>query len=154
MEISTWSKFTAGFIAMFLLFSGLAAGDYYYNNQDSYSVTGDSEFSVPQYESQEEIATELVAPFLFIVIILRFAFQKVLFFTFAEDDRNRVLTGQDDFRSKFSREATMMSIAVAGMMIPTPFWEYVRLVASSIGLLTAGIILLIIFYFIWSFING
>lgn len=151
MKISTLNKLPV-LLAVTLVLSVTAMGSHYYNHQSGYSVT-DSGFSVPEYESQSEIATELVAPFLFIVVLLKFSFQKVLVFTFAEDDRIDY-PGRDDYKSLYSREATLMAVAVAGMMIPTPFWRYVRLVSSSLGLIATLAIALVILYLIYSFIRG
>ncbi|MFT4892281.1 MAG: hypothetical protein ACI8Z7_000048 [Candidatus Nanohaloarchaea archaeon] len=153
MEISTLNR-TSAFLLILMLFSGLVAGSHYYSHQQSgYSVTGDTGFSVPEYESQSELATELVAPFLFIVVLMKFAFQKVLIFSFAEDDRVD-WPGRDDHKSLYSREATLMAVAVTGMMIPTPFWGYVRLIASSLGFIATSAVALVILFLIYSFIRG
>jgi hypothetical protein len=151
--ISISTKFSV-LAAIFVLLSGLAVGSHYYDHQQSgYSVTGDTGFSVPEYESQSQLATELVAPFLFIVVLMKFAFQKVLIFSFAEDDRVD-WPGRDDHKSLYSREATLMAVAVTGMMIPTPFWGYVRLIASSLGLIATSAVALVILFLIYSFIRG
>jgi hypothetical protein len=147
--ISTSSKKLVALTAIILFFTGLIAGSHYYNHQ-GYSVTQDSGFSIPEYSSQSELATQLAAPFIFIVVLLKFSFERVLQFVL---DTNNHPPGMDD-TPDVSRESTVMAIAVAGMMIPTPFWDYVRWMASGIGVATTGALLLVVLFLIFAFLNN
>ncbi|MFB6226133.1 MAG: hypothetical protein ABEJ02_02165 [Candidatus Paceibacteria bacterium] len=138
-----------------LLFSGMATGSHYYDHDQGLEFDASSGFSVPEYDSQAEIATELVAPFIFLTVILRFGFQKVLIFTFASEENGRhPMDVFSDKRMSFSKEATLMALTVTAMLIPTPFWTYVRLIASSLGLIATSIIALTLLYLIFSFLKG
>lgn len=151
MKISTSTKFL-GLLSVCVLIGGTALGSHYYDHQEGYSVTGDTGFSIPEYNSQSELATELIAPFLFIVILMKFAFERVLEFTLVgNNDRPNPW---DDSGENVSREATLMAIAVTGMMIPTPFWSYVRTVASSLALVATSAVLLVLLFLIYSFFRG
>lgn len=148
MMISTSTKLGVLASALLLL-TGLAASSHYYDHSgDGYSVT-DSGFSVPEYESQSELATELVAPFLFLVILLKFALESVL--ATVLDTNDVQVPGE---KPDVSREATLMAVAITGMLIPTPFWDYIRLAAGSIGLIATGALILAILFVIRSFIKG
>ncbi|PSG98715.1 MAG: hypothetical protein BRC29_01145 [Nanohaloarchaea archaeon SW_7_43_1] len=149
MMISTSTKLFP-LAVIVLLFSGLAFSSHYYDHQrSSYSITGDTGFSVPQYDSQAELATELIAPFLFLVILLKFGLEMVL--SNVLDSNNAPIPGE---KPDVSRESTLMALTITGMLIPTPFWDYMRLAASSIGLIATGAVILAILFVIYSFIQG
>lgn len=155
MKTSTLNKKLLALLLVAVLLSGMGAAEHYYGDSggESFSVTEmDSGFSVPEYNSQAEIATELVAPFLFIVILLKFGFEKMLMFAFASDDHN--VADMLDEGPSFSKEATLMAVTVAAMLIPTPFWDYVRLLGGSIGLAATVAVLLALLFVIFSFLKG
>jgi len=146
--ISTSTKLGA-LTAVLLLLTGLSMSSHYYSHQQTgYSVT-DTGFSVPEYDSHSELATELVAPFLFLVILLKFALESVL--ASVLDTNDVPVPGE---KPDVSKEATLMSLTIAGMLIPTPFWDYVRLAAGSIGLIATAAVILAILFVIRSFIKG
>lgn len=109
-----------------LMVSGVSA-DYYYGNSggSDYTINGDTGFSVPQYDSQQEIITFLVLPFIFISVLLRYAFIRALHLTLADDNEPPLLYPADK-RPDVSREATVMALAATGMLVPSPMWTYVR----------------------------
>lgn len=149
VTISTSTKLSSLAVAIVLL-TGLALGSHYYDHQkEGYSVTGDTGFSVPEYESQSEIATELVAPFLFLVILLKFALESVL--ATILDTNDTPIPGD---KPDVSKEATLMAVTIAGMLIPTPFWDYMRLAAGSIGLMATAALALAVLFVIYSFLKG
>lgn len=107
------------------MISGVSA-DYYYGDSGSdYSIDGDTGFSIPQYDSQQEIITLLVLPFIFISVLLRYVFIRALHLTLA-DDNNPPLLYPADKRPDVSREATVMALAATGILVPSPMWTYVR----------------------------
>lgn len=150
--ISTSTRKVAAISVLLFFVAGIASGSHYYeHDSQGYSVNPeDSQFSIPEYNSQSALLTQLIAPFLFIVVLLKFSFERVL--QFVLDTNNHPPWGND--KPDVSRESTIMSIAIAGMMIPTPFWDYVRLAASGIGLVTTGAVLLVILFLIFSFLRG
>lgn len=147
--ISTSTRKTAALVLTAVAFIGLSAGSHYYDHgSQGYSVTQDSGFSIPEYNSQSELATELVAPFLFIVVLLKFSFERVLQFVLDTNDHPI-----HDQEPDVSRESSLMAVAVAGMMIPTPFWDYVRWIASSIGVIASLSVALVILFLMYSFLK-
>lgn len=146
-------------LSVLILFTGLASASHYYSD-DGYSVTGDSAFVLPEYDSdsnsnhdynsQAELATELIAPFIFLVVLLKFTLERVLQFVLDTNDH----PPWSDNGESVSREATVMSVAIAGMLIPTPFWGYIRLIAGGIGFLASAAVLLVVGYLIFSFLSG
>jgi len=108
-----------GIILLFGIFlGGSVSADYYYNsgNQDNSDVNS---FSIPEYDSQKEIATQLVAPFLLITVILQIGLRRALYFTL---DTNSPLAG-DSEKKKARKQATIIALIIAGMMIPTPLFQ-------------------------------
>lgn len=134
------------------MLSGVSA-DYYYGNSHSGSITGDTGFSVPQYESQREIITQLVAPFLFVSILLQILFNRALRFAFVDEDQNRgILDLVENNRPNLRRESTLMAITATAILIPTPFWDYVRWATASIAVISVTgliVVILFLFYLVW-----
>lgn len=133
---------------LLVLFTGFIYGSHYYQHSQGYSVTGDTGFSIPEYNSQAEIATELVAPFLFLVILLKLPLEVVLGFVY---DTNDSIPGR---RPDVSKEASLMSITITAMLIPTPFWRYIRLAAGSIGLIATVTLIISVLFLIYLFFKG
>lgn len=147
---------------MLIGFMSSVSADFYYNQGGGLSGDGfsqDSFFSFPEYDSQVEIATELVAPFIFISVLLQFALSKALSFILAnnKDDPlndNRVLWGlprgtytRDD-SVDVSRYSMIMSLTITASLIPTPYWDWISGIMRLIGVgtaaaLVAGIIIVI-----------
>lgn len=139
-------------IVSILMFTGVSA-EYSYGNSNDYGLDDQTEFSVPEYDSQQEILTKLVVPFLFLTVLLRTLFNRALRFAFV-DDSNDLLTLVEDNKPNMNREATLMAITATGMLIPTPFWTYVTYAVGSIAVLslTALIAVLLFFlYLVWKF---
>lgn len=153
--ISASTRKLAALTIASVIFIGIVSGSHYYEHDDSFgdnsfSVAEDSTFSIPQYDSQSELATQLVAPFIFIVVLLKFSFERVL--QFVLDTNDHPPWGDDG--ADVSRESTIMAITVAGMMIPTPFWDYVRLVASGIGFAATAAVFLVVLFLIFAFLKA
>lgn len=113
-------------ILLGLMISGVSA-DYYYGDSGG-SITTDTGFTIPEYGSQEEIVTQLVAPFLLITILLQIAFQRALSFAFVDNDNGPTLRQLivDEDPPSVKKESTVMALAVAGMLVPTPFFKYIN----------------------------
>lgn len=119
----------------------IAGEGYYGDGRDDLSDL-DTGFSVPEYSSQSELVTKLVAPFLFVSFLLRLALMRALRLAFArdQDDRIHLLFGEEQ-RVDVSSEATIMSVAITAMMIPTPAWDMVTVLGQLIGVLPMLIVL-------------
>lgn len=135
-----------------LLVSGVAA-QHYYESGSGYG-SHDSEFSVPQFESQEEILAELVAPFIFMSILLQFFLQKVLHFTLRDQDDYPAGIRLTDDRPNVRRESTLMAVTITGILIPTPFWTYVRYSIASIGLIAVTMFVGVFLFIVYLFLKG
>ena len=134
-----------------LILSGLIGGasaDYYYYDQGN--SMGD--WSVPQFDSQEQLVQQFVAPFLFIVVLLQFSLRKALAFTFAKDDEyDQPFTRNE--KPNVSKEATVMAIAIALMMVASPYWSWVQAFATGIGLLAMSGLVLVFMFLIYLFVR-
>lgn len=130
-------------LALLLILLTTTATAYYYNQDNT--ITQDNYFSTPQYDSQKEIATKLVLPFLFIVVVLNYALEKALITTLADEQTLTDLKrGSKKERKKASKYATVMAITIAGSLIPTPYWQIIQGMMNSIGIL-GGLALLFLF---------
>lgn len=133
------------------MISGVSA-DYYYGDSGS-SITEDTGFSVPEYKSQREIMTQLVAPFIFVAILLQILFNRALRFAFVDESKgNDLLNLVENNTPSLRRESTLMAVTATAILIPTPFWGYVRWATASIAVLSVtGLIgvILFLFYLVW-----
>lgn len=123
---------------MVLLFVVPAASSYYYSSQDS--ITQDS-FSVPTYDSQKDIATKLVAPFLLVTILLQTFLQRSL--SIALDTK----------KSNVRKKSVAMAVAITGMLVPTRFFqminEAVAIIFGSAAYIFFILIVAAFFYALW-----
>lgn len=132
------------------MITGVSA-DYYYGGGDigsGTSITDDTDFSLPQYESQQEILTLIVLPFIFISVILRYAFVRALHLSLA-DGRDVPALYHEEAKPDVSRESTVMALAATGILVPSPMWNYVvwviQLLDSIVVLAFAGIVLFVLY---------
>ena len=146
-------------IILFFLLIGMISGvsaDYYYGNSGSNSITGDTGFSVPEYESQRELATKLIAPFLFVTILLQVLFERALRFAFVDEDQNRDMLSlvSNNNPPSVRKESTLMALAAAGILIPSPFWGYVRFATASIPTIAISVIVIGFLYWAYKFLSA
>lgn len=137
----------------FLLFLGLVltslvSANYYYNDGSS---SLDQWGQIPQFDSHEEIVAQFVAPFIFITVLLKFSLEKALEFTF-DNSNERPAPWEDDGPS-VEREATVMALAISGMLVASPYWSWIQTLATSIGVLAAGALVLIFLFLIYVFVR-
>lgn len=116
-----------------------AATSYYYSGgQDS--ITEDT-FSMPVYDSHQEIATKLVAPFLLVTIILQTFLQRSLSFTLDSHD------------SRLKKNSLIMALAITAMLVPTQFFQMINsavaLIFGSAAYLFFVVIVGAFFYALW-----
>lgn len=125
-----------------MILSTVAGSHYYGKGGDSASITdADTGFSVPQYDSQAEIVTQLVAPFIFVSFLLRLALSRALTLALAQDQHDRIAIFRPEERVDVSTESTVISIAITAMMIPTPAWDFVTILGQVLGVIPQLIIL-------------
>lgn len=152
VEVETISTSTTKLmvgLAGILMLSGAVSGYYYGDSGGSYDSTMDS-FSVPEYDSHQEILLKLVVPFIFIFLIINFMLEKVLLFTYADDDSlPSYLRGEDEEKKRVKKYSTLISLTIAAMLIPTPFWDKIIFVSASIPVLALGAIVLVLLYFLY-----
>lgn len=130
-------------------FVSSVSADFYYNQGPGLSgISNDSYLSMPGYTNHKEIATELVAPFIFVTVLLHFALSRALSFILANDSDDpirdnlvrwglpRGVETYDDSRVDVSKYSMIMSITIAASLVPTPYWSLIRGTMASIGLLT------------------
>ena len=143
-----------GFLSV-IMFSGVAA-DYYYSDTGSNSIVEGTDFSVPQFESQRELATKLVAPFIFIAILLQVLFERALKFAFIDEDQNRDLFDMmtNNEPPSVRKESTIMALAVTALLIPTPFWDYVIFAAASIPVVAVSLVAIAFLYGAYKFLSA
>ena len=148
-ETSTLSKL----LGLFLLFSfsiGGVSADYYYPDQGQSSMNDWG--VIPQFDSQEQLVQEFVAPFLFIVVLLQFSLRKALAFTFAKDDDYPEPFSRDN-KPNVSKEATVMAVAIALMMVASPYWTWIQAFAAGIGLLAMTALVLVFLFLIYMYVR-
>jgi hypothetical protein len=139
---SAKKKILLGFLI--LAFVSSVSADFYYSQNSGSSLSSENYFSIPEYDSQYEIGTQLVAPFIFITTLLHFALSKALSFILANDSDDplndaRVLMGlprgveQRGDRLDVSRYSMIMSLTITASLIPTPYWDMIRGIIQLIG---------------------
>ena len=154
-EVEEMTSTSTNKILILMILSSLfvltaSSQEFYYNDGVS-SFSSNDYFTVPEYESQEEIGTELVAPFIFVTILLHFALSRALNFILAEDIEEKnyhaipyAIPLKDGHRRKHpdaTRYSMVMSLAITGSLVPTPYWTIIKGVMASIGTLTAFVLL-------------
>lgn len=144
----------AGILGLMMI--STASADYYYSDSGDYSsITDDTGFSAPQYESRQEVVTQLVAPFIFVAILLQVLFNRALRFAFVDEDSGNDLLGLvENNKPSLKREATVMAITSTAILVPTPFWDYVRFATASIGVISVSAVLAGVAYLFYLFVKG
>ena len=138
---STKKTLLITFLTVVLAFNTAGQSFDYDNN----NFNSDEYFTVPEYDSQAEIATELVAPFIFVTVLLHFAFSRAFLFILAEDNDSLTYNSRgvpivfpmedrgNGTRPNTSKYSMIMSLAITGSLIPTPYWEYIRQIMGALG---------------------
>lgn len=121
----------------------------------AYSTVHGQEFVLPEFDSQEEIITQFVAPFIFITIILQLTYARVLHAIYRDDQVPRGVPPTVDDKPDVSRYATLMAIATTAVMVPTPFWDFISLWISAVfGSIVMLFGLIILLGIIWAVLSG
>ncbi|MFB6100363.1 MAG: hypothetical protein ABEK16_03745 [Candidatus Nanohalobium sp.] len=148
---------------MLISFVSSVSAAFYYNQGGGNSQileSRDSYFSTPQFDSQEEILSELVAPFIFIATLLNIALSKALTFILAKDDTPDYSDPEyrgfvpymfpiKDNRPDTTRYSMIMSLAITASLIPTPYWDIIRGLMASLGIAAAAGIVIVSGYVVY-----
>ena len=105
----------------------------------------DTGFNTPDFDSHSEIVTLLVAPFLFVTLLLQISLNAVL--------RSTIGRGADHgHEPNYKKFSTVMALSITAMLVPSPFWQYIILAGDSIGVIAVSILLLV-FVFIFGVVG-
>jgi len=124
------------------------------------AVNDQTGFEIPQYETQEEILYELVAPFIFVTTILFLGYSKVLHTIFKDEEQHAymvppmVYTDHGSAKPNVRKYAMLMSITTTSILIPTVFWTYIVWMIASIGVIAPTAFALIILYVLYMMIRN
>lgn len=147
-----WTLDRSKILLLFLigLFAGSAAG-FHLDGFQSHSY-GDDYY--PDFEDPRETMTDFVAPFLLIAILFQRGYEKALSFSWADDKKNRFSPMRPkDERRKIRKFSLIMALATAGMIVPTPWFQIIRLwvanLFSLIGILFFAGIFVAFLYVLW-----
>ncbi len=109
--------------------------------------------TVPDFDSHEDIVQQFVAPFLFIVVLLQFSLKKALAFTFSTDDRQPYDILSNNEKPNVNKEATIMAVTIALMMVASPYWTWIQTVAAGLGLAAMFGLILTFMFLIYLFVR-
>jgi hypothetical protein len=141
-------------ISVFVLLSvsmGSAVQEYGISQDSGSNFEAQDWFEAPTYDSQSELLFEILAPFAFMTILLQMTLKKTLRMTFAQEDDNP-WTGEN--KPKVHKESTLMAVTISAMLLASPYWTLIRQMAASIGVLTVGLLGLLLLYLGYLFIKG
>lgn len=120
---------------LFLIILSLATSAASDHNSESIFDSSQSSVAVPEFDSQGEMLTQFVAPFLLVVIVLQAGTYKALESTLLPDrDEMRGMHPNqvEKEEARVKKYSIIISLVAAGMMIPTaPFQmltEYVSII--------------------------
>jgi len=140
-------------MVLLVLFVSTASAQYY---NDPGTISNDEYFSFPDYDSQTELVSQLVAPFIFVAVLLNFALSRALRFILANDSDDPwndphvawAMPGAQapDEGPNVKRYSMIMSIAITASIVPTPYWNLIRTFMASIGIISGGAIAVIFVY--------
>jgi hypothetical protein len=127
-EEMTLTSTTRKFVLALLLLAFVSSASADCHDKDASSFENNNFFQIPEIDSQFELGTKLVAPFLLITIIFQIGIQRALMFTLDEDGSKWF--GRDPQyekqRKKIKQQSTVMALVIAGMLIPTQAFEIIR----------------------------
>lgn len=138
------------FLVLFLG-SGLSVQEYGIDTGSDSNLEAQDWFEAPTYDSQSELLFEILAPFAFMTILLQMTLKKTLRMTFAQEDDNP-WTGEN--KPNVHKESTLMAVTISAMLVASPYWTLIRKMAASIGVLTVGLLGLLLLYLGYLFIKG
>jgi heme/copper-type cytochrome/quinol oxidase subunit 2 len=103
-------------------------------------------FDTPELESHSEIVTLLVAPFLFVTLLLQITLNAVL--------RSTIGRGSNGHDPNYKKFSTVMALSITAMLVPSPFWQYIILAGDSIGVISVSILLLVFVFLFGVVLKG
>lgn len=133
---------------VFLFLLGSAIGQ----TQDSYAYQDGVEnmfvdFDRFDFDSQWDILTQFVAPFLFLFIIFQIGLERALNFTTSTDDG---FYSNDEQKEKNKKYSMVLALIITLILVPTQhFQEIAALTAVVFGSLVYALLLIFFFGFFW-----
>jgi len=113
---STSIKYLSIFLTTFISISTAAASFHDAPGRNTYE-----NLQIPHYDSQAEILTELVAPFLLIFFIFQIGLKQALKFALSAEDEWH--SEQEAARKQRNKYATLIALTVSLMLIPTQLFQ-------------------------------
>lgn len=127
---------TVMLLALLMIFTASTSA-YYFGDTGSNSITGDTGFSIPEYDSQGEIMTQFVAPFLLIALILQVGLERALRITLADDSLKPKERKREIKQNR--KRSVILALVITGMIVPTTFFQHINnftaIIFGSIGYL-------------------
>lgn len=117
---------------------------------------GYSHYGVDSYyqslEDPRTALTNFVAPFLLIAIIFQRGFERALYYTYG-DDTPSAFPGKSEEKEKVRRYSLLMSLAVTGMIVPSPYFrifqDYIAVLFGTLSYLFFGAIFAAFAWVLW-----
>jgi hypothetical protein len=132
-------------IATIIILLGTVSASYYDDEISDFSQ--DSYLELPELDSQKDIGTKLVAPFLLIFLILKVGLERALRFTL-DADKKHWFGNNPEYkkqRKKIGKQSTLMALIISAMIVPTPAFQIIRkwttFVFGSVTMIFMAIIL-------------
>lgn len=112
---STLTKYLS-IILLLTITVSTAAASFHSGGGDPYE-----NLQIPHYDSQAEILTELVAPFLLIFFIFQIGLKQALKFALSAEDEWH--SEREQARKQRNKYATLIALAVSLMLVPTQLFQ-------------------------------
>lgn len=131
-----------------VIFTVTALGEFgQFDDSSGEILTDQNEYwQIPQHQDQSELLTELVAPFLFISIILQLVYGKVLAYILRDEVETPYgMPYYDDNKPKVRKYSVLLAVTTSLALIPTPFWDYIIYSVVSVPVIaTAAVVLIVV----------
>lgn len=131
----------------------ITGGGYY--GDGAGSITGtDAGFSIPQYESHEQIFFELAVPFILVSSLLHLIMAKILHGILRDKEQPggyvtpAGITMVND-SPNVRKYSMLMSITITATLVPTIFWDYIVRMIRGIGILVVTAFALMLFFIMY-----
>lgn len=139
--ISARSRNLVVLASLLVFLSSLAAATHNGYNDPWY----DTGFQTPSFDSNSEIVVQFVAPFIFVTILLHLALSQALHFTLVDRGDRYYWRRHPRDKPPVRRMSMIMSLAITGMLVPTPFWTLIQSSLNVVGMLAVLVFVFLMF---------